>query len=123
MGRVEVHCAGCTLCCRNDAIVLHPECGDDPSQYQTERLINPVTGKPALMLAKASNGDCIYLDRTTGCTIHDHAPVICREFDCAGMYEKIGASRIRKAISAGMFSQEIADRGRKLLKERRRANP
>lgn len=117
--RAIVSCAGCTLCCRNDAIILHPECGDDASQYITERLINPIDGKPALMLAKSENGDCIYLDRSVGCTIHDRAPAICREFDCAGMYERLGAARIRKAVEAGMFSQDIADRGRMLLKNRR----
>lgn len=116
MGRAVVACAGCTLCCRNDAIVLHPECGDDAAQYLTERSINPVTGRPALMLAKKANGDCIYLDRSSGCTIHERAPAICREFDCAKFYERFGASKIRKMINDGVFSQDVADAGRKRLK-------
>ena len=37
-----VNCAGCTLCCRGDMIMLHPECGDDPSQFETVRARNPI---------------------------------------------------------------------------------
>ena len=32
----EVPCGTCNQCCRNDAIFIHPECGDDASQYETE---------------------------------------------------------------------------------------
>ena len=32
---VSVPCDDCTLCCRGDAISIHPELGDDASQYQT----------------------------------------------------------------------------------------
>lgn len=114
-----VDCNGCTLCCQRDAIVLHPESGDDPAQYETIPFVSPITFKQALQLARAPNGDCIYLDRATGCTIWDRAPVVCREFDCARMYERFGASKIRKAIAAGYCTQEVADAGRKRLKNRR----
>jgi Fe-S-cluster containining protein len=117
--RRTVDCRGCTACCRHDLILLHPESGDDPTQYETMPFTSPVTFKPGLALKRAPNGDCIYLDRATGCTIWDRAPVVCREFDCTRMYERFGAARIRKAIAAGLCSQEVADAGRKRLKNRR----
>ena len=31
-----VPCGGCNECCRGDALSLHPEAGDDETQYVTE---------------------------------------------------------------------------------------
>ncbi len=75
-----VPCDGCVKCCtRWDVLRILPEEGDDPSQYQTE----PHPFRPgSLMLAHQPNGDCIYLDRATGCTIHDRRPRMCRTMDC-----------------------------------------
>ena len=117
--RKIVDCNGCTACCRHDAIILHPEHGDDPKQYKTTTFTSPVTGQRSLMLQKAENGDCIYLDRASGCTIWERAPVICRNFDCAAFYERFGASKIKKGIAAGLISQEVADAGRMRLRNRR----
>lgn len=86
----DVPCGDCHDCCRGDAIYLHPECGDDATQYQTEH-----TGK-RLMLAHKSNGDCIYLDDTKGCTIHNRRPTICREFDCRALLNSLGEKRMRE---------------------------
>ena len=72
-----VPCNGCTTCCQGDAVYLHPECGDDPSQYRTER----ADGR--IMLAHKNNGDCTYLERGKGCSIWKVRPTVCREFDCA----------------------------------------
>jgi len=55
---------------------MHPELGDDETKFRTE----DYNGQR--VLAHKDNGDCVYLDRETGCTIHDDAPAICREFDC-----------------------------------------
>jgi Fe-S-cluster containining protein len=72
-------CNGCTACCQLDAIGLHPEDGDDPQAYHTE----PFPGSHLLrMLAHQPNGDCFYLDRTTGCTIWGRRPARCRTLDC-----------------------------------------
>jgi len=71
-----VLCDGCTLCCQGDAVFLHPECGDDPRRYRTE------PAGERLMLAHKANGDCIYLQRRSGCTIWDRRPTVCREMDC-----------------------------------------
>ena len=72
-----VPCGKCVACCQGDAIILHPEDGDDVSLYKTE------VHDGRLMLAHKYNKDCYYLDRKKGCTIHNYRPLVCREFDCA----------------------------------------
>jgi Fe-S-cluster containining protein len=54
---------------------------DDVSSYEHEPVAHPLTGAPAIALKRQRNGDCFYLG-PTGCTIHDRAPALCREFDC-----------------------------------------
>ncbi len=49
---------------------------DDQSLYKTR------TVDGSLMLQQKPDGDCIYLDREQGCTIWEHAPSVCRKFDC-----------------------------------------
>lgn len=83
-----VACGSCTSCCRGDAIFLHPECGDDTSRYETEKY------RGRTILAHKDNGDCIYLDRDHGCTIHDRRPTICREMDCVVLLERLGEKRL-----------------------------
>lgn len=97
LSRNEVPCNGCTICCHGEAIVLHPEDGDNPADYIVE--IHPIFNIP--ILAHKPNGDCIYLDDATGCTIHDRAPVVCRKFDCAALVRKIGFTTARKLVKAG----------------------
>lgn len=109
---VSVPCNGCTACCQNDMLMLHPELGDDPAQYETTPAINPVTGKPGLMLKHKPNGGCFYLGES-GCTIHDRAPAICRKFDCRAMFVNLGAAAAKRAVEAGFASQEVMDAGRK----------
>lgn len=117
--RSVVPCAGCTLCCRRDALILHPEEGDDPGQYETTPTTHPFTGEPVLMLAHKPNGDCVYLDRATGCTIHERAPAICRSFDCRGLYRSLLENSTRKErremIQRGVVSKGILEAGRKRL--------
>lgn len=84
----SVPCGTCNECCRGDAIFLHPEHGDDASLYQTELYQGRV------ILAHKTNGDCIYLDRALGCTIHDRRPTICREFDCRALVDAVGAKKL-----------------------------
>ena len=119
--RASVPCNGCTACCRNDMIFLHPEHGDDASQYLTEPVVNPLTGKAGHMLAKAPNGDCIYLGES-GCTIHERAPVICREFDCGLMFAKWPRAERRRLTKQGMFGKEVFDQGRRVQAERAAKN-
>ena len=118
MERAKVPCNGCTICCKNDLLILHPECGDDPSQYETMECINPVTGKPALALKHKQEGGCIYLGQN-GCTIHERAPAICKEFDCRRFYQRLVEQTTRnqrqKLISSGMISKQLLREGRKRL--------
>lgn len=69
-------CNGCTACCQGDAIFMHPEEGDDASQYKTEEYLGRI------ILAHKPNRDCIYLNRNTGCTIWERRPSVCRTLDC-----------------------------------------
>lgn len=73
----RVPCDGCYVCCQNDLVLIHPELGDKASHYETE------VEAGHYVLAHQDNGDCVYLDRATGCTIHERRPATCRELDCA----------------------------------------
>ena len=79
----SVPCNGCTACCQNDLIMLHPEMGDDPARYPggLMRATNPITGESGLALRHKEGGGCWYVG-PNGCTIHDRAPAVCKEFDC-----------------------------------------
>lgn len=114
MERANVPCDGCTLCCRNDLIVLHPECGDDASSYETVPVVHPLTGKPAFALRRQANGDCVYLG-AAGCTIHDRAPTICREFDCRRQFLQFTRQERRRLVADGLMSREVFAAGRARL--------
>lgn len=113
--RREVPCDGCTVCCRNEHVFLHPERGDDPSRFHTRELLNPLTGLVQLALATDSNGACVYLG-DAGCTIHDTAPAICRAFDCKALYERLaevfGMREVSIAVSRNVVLQVGAKRSR-----------
>lgn len=105
--RRPVPCNGCTTCCQNELLFLHPEDGDNPAEYLTQRVLHPLTGRPGLALKQKPNGDCMYLG-ISGCTIHDRAPAICREFDCRLFVASFGGRPgIRRAIKAGWVTQDI----------------
>lgn len=109
--RAAVPCDGCTACCHFDLVVLHPAEGDDPSQYQTVKAVHPLSGKPILALARQANGDCIYLG-PQGCTIHDRAPLICREFDCRRWYRSKTRVERRRMVARGHFTDAVFAAGR-----------
>jgi len=73
---VELLCNGCVVCCQKDAVIIHPEKGDDIKDYRVEFF------RGRFMLAHKKNGDCIYLDRLEGCTIYDRRPYVCGNLDC-----------------------------------------
>lgn len=100
-----VNCGSCNECCRNDAIFMHPECGDNPADYDTEMY------EGRLILKHKPNGDCIYLDREKGCTIWDRRPTICKELDCRLLVKAIGEKRM-KAMGMG----RVAYAARRLAK-------
>ena len=123
--RAIVPCNGCTVCCGNDLIVLHPECGDDPARYETQTRINPLTGLPVLALKQKPGGGCIYLGES-GCEIHDHAPAICQEFDCrrftAQLKQRYSRAEIRRMIRDNLISNELLRVGLARLAETEEVN-
>lgn len=111
----SVPCNGCTACCRNELLFLHPEMGDRADDYQTMPAVNPITGKPGLALAHNENGDCIYLGEG-GCTIHSRAPAICREFDCRRFFLSLGdRTTRRRLLKTGLVTKDVYDAGRSRL--------
>lgn len=106
-----VPCNGCTACCEHDLLILHPECGDDPAQYETMAVVNPITGQPALALKHKPEGGCIYLERGKGCTIHDRAPAICREFDCRRFVARFSKPERKEMLASGAISRSVMQAG------------
>lgn len=94
--------------------MLHPDRGDDPARFVTVPFTNPVTGKRALRIPQMPNGDCYYLDEG-GCSIHDRAPVVCREFDCrrfVTIFEALPAAQRKQFRDAGLIDDATLAAGR-----------
>jgi uncharacterized protein len=111
--RVNVPCGSCRLCCIRQNVILLDE--DNPAEYQCHPrdlgdglTVNELDHKP--------NGDCVYLDRETGCTIHERAPVMCRQFDCRQAYRMHGRAERRRRIATGLASAAVYEAGRARLK-------
>ncbi len=115
-GHTEVACAGCTECCRsNQALVLHPENGDDVESYQFQVLKDRATGDPVFALATNDSGHCIYLGQT-GCTIYERRPYLCRSFDCRKHYLILPRQDRDNLVRIGMSSRAVFNAGRSRLK-------
>lgn len=106
--RSDVPCNGCTACCKRDLLFLHPELGDKPETYEYEHVYNPVYKREGLALKHKPNGDCVYLG-PDGCTIHERAPAICREFDCRRFYLRLSRPERRRGVREGYLSKEVLD--------------
>lgn len=107
----RVPCGGCTRCCENDVVRLL-FC-DDADRYQT----TPHPFIPgALALARQADGDCVYLDRASGCTIHAAKPTLCRSFDCRQIAATIPLSKARKLSADGLLKFAVWQRGRELIR-------
>jgi Fe-S-cluster containining protein len=114
--RTVVPCNGCTACCRNEQLILHPEEGDDVASYLTRPTIHPIYGTPAVALQQKPNGDCIYLG-PSGCSIWERAPGICRAFDCRGFLKMFaGRPAQRRAIKSGLVSKAVLDAAKRISK-------
>lgn len=115
-GRSHVPCEGCTACCQNDLLMLHPELGDNPDDYETMEAHNPLTGKIGLALKHKPEGGCWYLGEK-GCTIHDRAPAICQKFDCRKFYLDLlrdtSRKQRRKMLFQGIISKDILTAARR----------
>lgn len=112
----DVPCNGCVACCVNDAIMLHPDEGDDLSTFKHVPFRNPITGEDGYMVAKKPmSTDCYYLG-SNGCKIHGRAPLICREFDCGKMFEAASdpKSKWSVALRLGLVTPEVIANGRRV---------
>ncbi|WP_330983656.1 MULTISPECIES: YkgJ family cysteine cluster protein [Enterobacterales] len=115
MKNTSVPCNGCTLCCRGDAISIHPELGDDASQFQTvPHFVPEMAAKGIVMLAHKSDLTCIYLEKS-GCSIHGRAPALCQEFDCRRLVKQLGYTKARKYVKKGLLNAGIVRRGLELI--------
>lgn len=115
----KVPCGSCTLCCESELIVLHPDKGDRPQDFETVLINHPLKG--GLVFAIKPNDDgstrCRYLG-PTGCTVYDKRPVLCREFDCRRLVEM--ESRIRQMIGPKADEEgvmKLIRRGKELIEE------
>ena len=111
----DVPCNGCRACCQGDLIVLHPECGDVVDRYDHLMMPHPFTREMVAVLAQKPNHECVYLG-PRGCTIHDRAPAICREFDCRLMFLKFTRAERWRLVRDGMMSKDVFAAGRARVK-------
>jgi Fe-S-cluster containining protein len=70
-----VNCQGCTQCCYHPNVNVHPAC-DDLSKLDTEQDANGYW-----CIKKRADGACAHLGES-GCTVYDHRPRACRQYDC-----------------------------------------
>jgi hypothetical protein len=68
----------------------------------------------ALMIAHKPNGECVYLDEK-GCSIHDHAPSLCRIADCRSIATRFTFESAMQLHRLGRLDIRVWDQGRKLL--------
>jgi Fe-S-cluster containining protein len=112
----HVPCNSCTICCQGDAVRLENE--DSPFEYKTE----PHPFIPgALMLAHKPNGECIYLEKD-GCSIHSHAPSLCRAADCRILALRYDYASARQLHAMNRLDIRVWDQGYKLLERTREGN-
>lgn len=109
----DVPCNGCHHCCRSEVVAILPEEGDDIRRYDHDVIDIPGQGTVAV-LKHRPNGDCVYLD-ATGCTIHGHAPFICRTFDCRRWYQGHTRAQRRSMIADSPLTRHVFAAGRERL--------
>jgi hypothetical protein len=66
------------------------------------------------MIAHKPTGECIYLDEQ-GCSIHDHAPSLCRVADCRSVAIKFDFESAKQLHQMKRLDLRVWLQGRKLL--------
>lgn len=94
---IPLACGNCTVCCREQVVIASESWGDDLSLYGSEHASEAKDGMK--MLIQRPNGDCVYLDRATGCTIYETRPVMCRAFNCVELGKSHGSAYIGPALA------------------------
>ena len=109
-------CHTCTECCKTgQALILHPEQGDNVESYQVCVSAHPDTGAPVYLLATKENGECHYLG-PGGCTIYDRRPLLCRSFDCRKHYLILPRQDRDNLVKLGLSSRSVFNAARSRLK-------
>jgi Fe-S-cluster containining protein len=103
----NVPCNGCTACCQGDLIILKPHLGDVAQDYTT------YFDGQNFILEHKKNRDCIYLDRSKGCTIYDRRPVVCRGLDCRFIL-KLDKKTLADYVQKGMLTKRLVKAAKKL---------
>ncbi len=111
----DVPCDGCTECCRSgQALLLHPEQGDDVESYQS-RVVAGRDGNPVFLLATTPGGACVYLG-PSGCTIYERRPLLCRSFDCRKYYMILPRQDRDNLVRLGLSSRAVFNAARARVK-------
>jgi len=114
--KTEVPCHGCTACCAsNQSLFLHPDQGDDVESYQHRVVTDRVTGNPVFLLATTTSGECVYLG-SSGCSIYERRPLLCRSFDCRQYYLILPRRDRDNLVKLGLSSRAVFNAGRARLK-------
>lgn len=87
LATAHVPCNGCYECCRNQIVAACEHFGDDVSILKDHADRVQEGGLTVYRLHKKPNGDCVFLDRASGCTIYDQRPTLCRAYDCVAQLQ------------------------------------
>lgn len=111
---VSVPCDGCTACCKNELVILHPEDGDIAARYRTRHVEHPfIAGKIVDVLLHKDNAECFYLG-ASGCTIYATRPAMCKSFDCRKLFSLL-TSKERREHGKDPIMKTRLDAGKKRL--------
>lgn len=119
----RVNCAGCVACCHRETVVVFPDIDAGHVYTTVDRVVPDRQGNPKTIkvLAHKPNGDCVYLaDDRSGCTIHGRQPSMCRVYDCADQFARMGRNKRRAMLAAGTYDRERMAIGRAKFLERQR---
>lgn len=101
-------CGTCRLCCKNLGDGLRLSNLDNPGMFENvKEMADPdsVLGNTKKVIRCKSNGDCYYLNKTTGCKIHGIHPKSCQGFDCMllmfvpRMWDRVQYGVFKKGLS------------------------
>jgi Fe-S-cluster containining protein len=114
---MPVVCGACRSCCRSNTLVLIVPGEDAPFEtFETDvvdlntlktDLKNHFQDGQARALKRKPNGDCVYLDAATGCTIYERRPAMCRAFNCVEHLLSDGPKLTMENIKTGHLSHDV----------------
>lgn len=99
----DVPCGDCSACCTESLVVLNPSNGDNPNILTRHQVVGP-----ALVLDRDANGVCVYLEDGR-CSVWAHRPLVCRAFDCRGLYRSKTRAERRRMVKNGEIQQAVFD--------------